>query len=98
MISALEIILRRPKVILAMMVLMVFAGVYSYLTIPKEARPDIQVPVFYVSIGLQGVSPEDAERLARQADGRGAAQPGRSQGVDRRCGSGPRIGHHRVRG
>ena len=62
-ISALEILLQRPKVILAMMVLMITAGIYSYLTIPKEARPDIQVPVFYVSIPLQGVSPEDAERL-----------------------------------
>ena len=63
MITALETILRRPRVIAAMMVIMVAAGVYSYLTIPKEARPDIQVPVFYVSIPLQGVSPEDAERL-----------------------------------
>ncbi len=63
MISALETILRRPRVVLAFMAMMLIAGVYSYLTIPKEARPDIQVPVFYVSIPLQGVSPEDAERL-----------------------------------
>ncbi|MGI9464603.1 MAG: efflux RND transporter permease subunit, partial [Aestuariivirgaceae bacterium] len=63
MISALETILQRPRVVLALMVLMVAAGIYSYLTIPREARPDIQVPVYYVSIPLQGVSPEDAERL-----------------------------------
>ena len=63
MIIALEKILRRPRVVLAFMVMMLVAGIYSYLTIPKEARPDIQVPVFYVSIPLQGVSPEDAERL-----------------------------------
>ncbi|MDH3742110.1 MAG: efflux RND transporter permease subunit, partial [Hyphomicrobiales bacterium] len=63
MISALETILRRPRVVLSLMFMMIIAGVYSYLTIPKEARPDIQVPVFYVSIPLQGVSPEDAERL-----------------------------------
>ena len=63
MILALEQILRRPRVVLAFMAMMLVAGVYSYLTIPKEARPDIQVPVFYVSIPLQGVSPEDAERL-----------------------------------
>ncbi len=63
MIHALEQILRRPRAVLAFMAMMLVAGVYSYLTIPKEARPDIQVPVFYVSIPLQGVSPEDAERL-----------------------------------
>ena len=63
MINALEIILRRPRVVLAFMAMLLVAGIYSYLTIPKEARPDIQVPVFYVTIPLQGVSPEDSERL-----------------------------------
>ena len=46
-----------------MMVVMVMAGVFTYITIPKEADPDIQVPVLYISIPLQGISPEDAERL-----------------------------------
>ena len=63
MISALEVILRRPKVVLAFMVLTVAAGLFSYLTIPKEARPDIQVPVYFITIPLPGISPEDSQRL-----------------------------------
>ena len=63
MMGALENILRRPRTVLTMMVVMVLAGIYTYITIPKEADPDIQVPVLYISIPLQGISPEDAERL-----------------------------------
>jgi len=61
--SILDSILRRPKTILTMMIVMVFAGVFTYITIPKEADPDIDVPVFAVTITLQGISPEDSERL-----------------------------------
>ncbi|MEZ5841869.1 MAG: efflux RND transporter permease subunit [Hyphomicrobiales bacterium] len=63
MISALEAILRRPRSVLTMMVVMILAGVAAYVSIPKEANPDIDVPVFYVSVVQQGISPEDAERL-----------------------------------
>lgn len=63
MMQALESILRRPRAVLAMMLFLVLSGAYSYVAIPKDARPDIQVPTYYVSIPLAGVSPEDAERL-----------------------------------
>ena len=63
MMQALEAILRRPRTVLTMMIVMVVAGIYTYITIAKEADPDIQVPVLYISIPLQGISPEDAERL-----------------------------------
>ena len=63
MMMALDSILRRPRAVLAMMLFLVASGVYAYVAIPKDARPDIQVPTYYVSIPLAGVSPEDAERL-----------------------------------
>ncbi|MFN3171468.1 MAG: efflux RND transporter permease subunit [Hyphomicrobiales bacterium] len=63
MIGMLEMILRRPRTVIVMMLVIVGAGVLSYIAIPKEANPDIDVPVFYVSVGQNGVSPEDAERL-----------------------------------
>jgi len=63
MMGALEAVLRRPRTVLTLMIVMVMAGVFTYITIPKEADPDIQVPVLYISIPLQGISPEDAERL-----------------------------------
>ncbi len=63
MTSALGAILGRPKTVLTLMVVMLVAGIAAYLTIPKEAEPDIDVPVYYISVPQQGVSPKDAERL-----------------------------------
>lgn len=63
MINALDAILRRPRTVLTLMLVMILAGAFTYIAIPKEANPDIDVPVFYVSIGQQGISPEDSERL-----------------------------------
>lgn len=59
----LDTILNRPRTVLTMMVVMVLAGIFTYIYIPKEANPDIDVPVYYISITQQGVSPADAERL-----------------------------------
>jgi len=61
--QALAAILERPRTAITIMVVMVLAGVWSYISLPKEANPDIPIPVFYVSIPLQGISPEDADRL-----------------------------------
>ncbi|WP_422375873.1 efflux RND transporter permease subunit [Roseibium sp.] len=63
MIDMLEGVLRRPKTVFVLMLALLVAGVFSYISIPKEDSPDIDVPVFYVSIAQQGISPEDAERL-----------------------------------
>lgn len=61
--AALAAILSRPRAVLSMMVVMLLAGVWSFVEIPKEADPDIQIPVVYISIPLPGISPEDSERL-----------------------------------
>lgn len=63
MTSALAAILSRPKTVLTMMLVMIVAGATAYISIPKEANPDIDVPVYFVSVAQQGISPEDAERL-----------------------------------
>tara|TARA_R110002020_G_scaffold36894_51_gene111100 strand:+ start:4690 stop:7923 length:3234 start_codon:yes stop_codon:yes gene_type:complete len=62
-IDALEQVIRRTRTVLTIMIVSVAAGILSYVAIPKEANPDIDVPIFYVSIAQQGISPEDAERL-----------------------------------
>lgn len=63
MTSALQAIISRPKTVLTLMIFMIAAGIMSYIGVPKEAQPDIDVPVYYVSIGQQGISPSDSERL-----------------------------------
>ncbi len=35
----------------------------AYVAIPKEANPEVPLPLVYVSTGLDGISPTDAERL-----------------------------------
>ncbi len=61
--AALATILSRPRAVLSMLIVMLLAGVWSFVEIPKEADPDIQIPVVYISIPLPGISPEDSERL-----------------------------------
>ena len=51
------------RVVFMILAFIVIAGSMAYITIPKESSPDVQVPVIYVSMYLEGVSPEDAERL-----------------------------------
>jgi len=41
-------------------------GALSYVSIPKESNPEIPIPIIYVSTGLDGISPEDSERLLVQ--------------------------------
>lgn len=51
------------RTVLTVMILMVLAGMSAYVSIPKEADPDIPIPIFYISITHAGISPEDSERL-----------------------------------
>jgi multidrug efflux pump len=55
--------LNRTRTVLLILVLLIISGLYAYFDIPKESEPDIDIPQIYVSMSLEGVSPEDAERL-----------------------------------
>ncbi len=61
--SPLERIHSHRRLVVLSFLLMVLAGLHAYLTIPREADPDIQVPVFVVNVVLPGLSPEDSEQL-----------------------------------
>ena len=51
------------RLTLALLAFLVVAGLSSYLSIPKEASPDVQIPIIYIQLSERGISPEDAERL-----------------------------------
>ena len=55
--------LSRGRTVLLILALIFIAGTVSYLTIPKESNPDVAIPLAYVSLRLEGISPEDAERM-----------------------------------
>ena len=53
----------RSRVVIIALVMVLTVGAYAYVSIPKESNPEIPLPLFYVSTGLDGISPSDAERL-----------------------------------
>ncbi len=53
----------RSRVVLLVFVMILISGALAYIAIPKEAEPDIPIPIFYVSMSHEGIAPEDAERL-----------------------------------
>jgi len=59
----LAICLHHGRTILLILALILISGTVSYVSIPKEASPDITVPYVYVRMHHEGISPEDAERL-----------------------------------
>jgi multidrug efflux pump len=58
-----ETAIRNARLTISILVFLMLAGALAYQSIPKEAEPDIQIPIIYVSMGYSGISPEDSERL-----------------------------------
>jgi len=54
--------LSRKRAVLMVLMFLLIAGVSAYINIPKESDPDVPIPVIYVSVGHEGIAPEDAER------------------------------------
>ena len=57
------IAIRNARLTISLMLFLTLAGALAYRSIPKEAEPDVQIPIIYVSMSYSGISPEDSERL-----------------------------------
>ena len=53
----------RSRTTLLTFLFLLLGGMAAYQAIPKESNPDVTIPMIYVSMTLDGISPEDAERL-----------------------------------
>ncbi len=51
------------RLTIATLLFLLSAGMVAYVTIPKEAEPDVKIPIIYVQLTQRGISPEDSERL-----------------------------------
>ena len=51
------------RLTIATLIFLLLAGLTAYVTIAKEAEPDVKVPIIYVQLSQRGISPEDSERL-----------------------------------
>jgi multidrug efflux pump len=58
-----ETAIANARLTISVLLFLMLAGAMAYVSIPKEAEPDIQIPILYVSMGYSGISPEDSERL-----------------------------------
>ena len=51
------------RLTIATLIFLLTAGYVAYVTIPKEAEPDVKIAIIYVQLTQRGISPEDSERL-----------------------------------
>ena len=61
--QVIETAMSRSRTVLLSLAVILVAGIVAYVTLPKEAEPDIEIPMIYVHITHDGISPEDGERL-----------------------------------
>ena len=56
----------RARMVLAFIVLSIAAGALSYVSLPKEGEPDIEIPTLVISVPFPGISAADSETLLLQ--------------------------------
>lgn len=61
-----EFTLKNRTAILMLTIILIIAGVGSYVSIPKEANPSIDVPYFFITTVYPGIGPADMESLITQ--------------------------------
>src|SRR6202790_3962640 len=55
--------INHARLTIATLIFLLCAGLVAYVTIAKEAEPDVKIPVIYVQLSQRGISPADSERL-----------------------------------
>lgn len=58
-----EFCFSRSRMTILSLVFLCIIGLFSYKNVPKESSPDVAIPIIYVAVSLEGISPEDSERL-----------------------------------
>jgi multidrug efflux pump len=61
--AVIEAAIGRSRTVLLLLLLLLTAGGSAYVLMPKEAAPDIDIPIFFVTVTYSGIAPEDSERL-----------------------------------
>lgn len=58
-----KLAINNARLTISVLLFLILAGAIAYQSTPKEAEPDVPIPIMYVSLVYQGISPEDSERL-----------------------------------
>ena len=51
------------RVVLLLIIIILIAGIYSFINLPRESNPEVKIPVAMVITVYQGASPADIEEL-----------------------------------
>ena len=51
---------KRARMILALIIASLAAGIFSYTGLPKEGEPDIEIPALFISVVFPGISASDS--------------------------------------
>ncbi len=63
MLAIIDSALSHYRTMITLLLMILVAGIVTYITIPKESSPDVTIPIIYVGVSHEGISPDDAERL-----------------------------------
>ena len=79
--------IRNRMSVFVLMVLIIVAGAWSYISLPLEAAPDVEIPIIVVSTIYEGVSPADVEssvtnKIEKQLTGLKGVKEIRSSSVE----------------
>ena len=58
--------IKNNKATLLFLMLILIIGIICYIKTPKELSPDVKIPIILVSTNLEGISPQDSDRLLIQ--------------------------------
>ena len=61
--AIIDLAFARSRTTLSTLLLLLVAGSVAYVEIPKEAEPDVNIPLIIVRVAHEGISPEDSENL-----------------------------------
>ena len=58
--------IKNPVTVLVMAAVLLIAGIYCWMTIPRESFPDVKVPYIFVNTVYAGADPQNIEKLVTQ--------------------------------
>lgn len=58
-----RIAIKQSVTVLVFLAMVLVVGTFSYMTLPREAAPEVVIPIVSVTVTYQGVAPEDIESL-----------------------------------
>lgn len=57
---------KNPVTVLVLALILLIAGALSYVHLPREAFPEIKIPLIFATVTYPGASPEDMEKLVAE--------------------------------